>query len=207
MVKSVDEKIEFENNFWSDSTTALAWITRSLEYAVYVHNRTKEIRVLTDIEKWRHIPGSKNIADLPSRGCSIDQLIASRWWEGPEWLENSPNRWSKSNIEINENEVKREVKKSAVTLLVKEENTSSLWYTRFLSTFSRIVRVVAWILRFKNNCFSAAEGKRSGELSTEEITKAQVSVLRMMQSEIFKGPRDTFLRRFSRQRGVNKNKN
>ncbi|GBM14500.1 hypothetical protein AVEN_145157-1 [Araneus ventricosus] len=44
------------------------------------------LQMLTPIEYWRHVPGAMNPADLPSRGCSASYIIASKWWEGPEWL-------------------------------------------------------------------------------------------------------------------------
>lgn len=53
----------------------------------------KEIRELTRVETWRHVPGKMNIADLLSRGCSPRQMILSRWWEGPPMLPKNPDHW------------------------------------------------------------------------------------------------------------------
>lgn len=83
---------------WTDSCVAFYWITKNLPWNTYVHNRVKEIRVNTNTSSWYHIPGNLNWADVASRGCNAEQLLALRWWEGPVWLLMSPEEWPKSTI-------------------------------------------------------------------------------------------------------------
>ena len=106
--------LEFQEKiFWSDSSTVLWWLRKNGQWAKFVWNRVEEIRKTTDIKSWRHVPGIMNPADLPSRGCSPDQLVQTRWWEGPLWLRNSRNQWPIENFEVDQELVKSELVKSS----------------------------------------------------------------------------------------------
>ena len=49
---------------------------------------------MTNPEEWRHVPGDKNAADLPTRGVTASQLNSSQTWqEGPEFLLNDESTW------------------------------------------------------------------------------------------------------------------
>ncbi|GFV21013.1 integrase catalytic domain-containing protein [Trichonephila clavipes] len=97
---------------WSDSTTALWWIKEYGNWSVFVANRVKEIRQLTQIQSWKYVPGNMNIADLLSRGCSPRQMLNSRWWEGPSWLKQNSEFWPDGEISCEPQEVNVERKKT-----------------------------------------------------------------------------------------------
>ncbi|UYV80611.1 hypothetical protein LAZ67_19000984 [Cordylochernes scorpioides] len=97
--------------YWTDSTAVLAWIKREEIWNTFVGNRIREIRELTLPNNWRHIQGTRNPADLPSRGCSPSQLLQSKWWEGPNWLYERENKWPISTEMIDEIQVNKERKK------------------------------------------------------------------------------------------------
>lgn len=64
--------------FWTDSQIVLAWLNAPLrQWNVFVSNRVAEIQNLTAAEKWNHVKGTDNPADIVSRGYSPDQLINS----------------------------------------------------------------------------------------------------------------------------------
>ncbi|GFS34197.1 uncharacterized protein NPIL_218581 [Nephila pilipes] len=47
----------------------LSWIKKKEPWNTLVGNRVKEIRDLTNIDDWRHVPGEVNPADLATRCC------------------------------------------------------------------------------------------------------------------------------------------
>lgn len=100
-----------ELHYWTDSSTALAWIQRDKQWATFIYNRVQEIRRLTEPKSWRHVPGNLNPADLPSRGCSASKLINSGWHRGPHWLRLSPEQWPSASVIADEGEVNQEMKK------------------------------------------------------------------------------------------------
>ncbi|UYV65022.1 hypothetical protein LAZ67_3002850, partial [Cordylochernes scorpioides] len=171
---------DIKNVFWSDATTALAWIKRDDQWGTFVGNRVKEICRLSDPGDWRYVPSEWNPADLPFRGCSLSRLIQSRWWEGPSWLKLSEEYWPSRYKEPNEEEICAERKKIAVVTTVK---STDHWHMKYFSSFIKNVRMMAWIRRFINNLRSSTKVK--GELSVKEIDEAELALLKLVQAECF----------------------
>ncbi|GFW71990.1 DUF5641 domain-containing protein [Trichonephila clavipes] len=91
LTNSVVEALGWRNvttYYWSDSTTALAWILRGENWSVFVRNRVQEIK-LCNPTSWRHIPGNRNPADLTSRGFKAKYLVYLRWWKGQRWMKSA----------------------------------------------------------------------------------------------------------------------
>ena len=53
------------------------------------------------------------------------------------------------------------------------------------SKFVRLVRVTAWVLRFIDNCRSKKENRLSSELTVEELSDSENSIIRSMQRAYF----------------------
>ena len=73
-------KLDLEVILWTDSFTVLCWICNNRAWKPYVQNRVKEIREITAEYEWRHCPGEYNPADIPSRGCTGNELAESQLW-------------------------------------------------------------------------------------------------------------------------------
>ena len=73
--------------YWIDSTICLHWLFSTKRFPVFIRNRTTNILRLTDLSSWSHVSSANNLADLLSRGCSVDALRQLALWErGPIWL-------------------------------------------------------------------------------------------------------------------------
>lgn len=194
--------------YWTDSSTVITWIRKNSNWTTFVYNRVKEIREFSNCEQWRHVPGNL-------RGCTTDQLLVSRWWEGPEWLRMKSENWPSNVHEVNEEEVNKELKKCAAKdinrtiLLSRNENSTvndKLQYTAKFSEYRKSVRVLAWIKRFYFNIKNRLETRRKGDLNVEEIEHAETTLLKLIQSEVFtEGVNDSrikHLRPFNDKDGV-----
>ncbi|KAL1448077.1 hypothetical protein WDU94_013868, partial [Cyamophila willieti] len=201
LYRTVVEDYKFSGvstTFWTDSTTVLTWIQKHDQWNVFVMNRIKEIRSLSLGEscEWRHVSGTMNPADLPSRGCKMQKLLKDSWWEGPAWLRESPENWPQPNMEVDEEEVSKERKKTVVSSMVNSstEYMPKDWYCTYFSDFKKLVRFVGWIYRFYFNC-KVKEGNRMvGELSAKEYVPAEQKVLLWIQKESFEDVSDPKLK-------------
>ena len=173
---------------WTDSTVALAWIQGdSHQWKQFVGNRVAEIQSLTASDQWRHCPGTENPADLVTRGVSAEKLIHSRvWLHGPLFLETMlpDDSTVESSLEsLASPEVHLEVKIEAKTLLSSSAAPVKVLDVERWSSFSRALRVVAWVLRFHSNLKEVIVNRLSGDLSFAELSKAKVVLLRSVQEQ------------------------
>ena len=109
------------------------------------------------------MPGAKNPAYLTSRGCSVRDLLDSKWWEAPPWLQLPPEDWPSGESQPVENLVMQERRKGIVSsLLCKSDHAD--WYYIFSKDYDRIVRVLAWVLRFVSGCRKQRIGQCMGKI-------------------------------------------
>jgi hypothetical protein len=125
-----------------------------------------------------------NPADLPLRGCLPKQLWDSCWWNGPDWLKGPPDSWLRRHWTYKEEAVAEEKKKTQLCLNVLSQEIECL--TSRFSKFEKMVRMLAWMWHFINNC-KTPKCKRNGELGAHELNFAEYLVFRLVQEESFDG--------------------
>ncbi|XP_041471855.1 uncharacterized protein LOC121421260 [Lytechinus variegatus] len=156
----LDLKIDREV-FWTDSRVVLGYIkNETRRYHVFVANRVRQIRDESSPNQWRHVSTQDNPADAPSRGLTVDQLEASKWFMGPDFI------W--------ENEIPEETEEEA-TVIPKDPEVKSnthasvkgvdeLELKRFdhLSSWYRAKRAVANCLRLKSYLQKCCQARGDG---------------------------------------------
>ena len=134
--------------YGSDSTVALGWIRQDPNrWKTFVCNRVTEIQSLTTLSQWRHCPRKDNPTDLLSRGVTAEQLeIMDVWLCGPPWLAQPPRRWPPNTLPVGVS--LPEGKGSANHTLSVKVPRKLLDLTKY-SSYWKLLRVTAWILRFR----------------------------------------------------------
>ncbi|XP_075162954.1 uncharacterized protein LOC142235578 [Haematobia irritans] len=190
--------LNIENvNFWSDSTTVLTWIkTQSSQLPVYEANRVSQIQRLTNISEWRYVSSTDNPADCATRGLLPKDLKACNiWWQGPNWLTENEETWPVNKFKSNMQPaaIKPTVYSFATTKLTKPSSSEYPDLLLRYSSFNKLQRVTAYILRFYNN-IKASISKRlgsklqtiSGCLQSFELTCSRLLLVKMCQRISFK---------------------
>lgn len=89
--KSFPEIPDHMIHLFSDSRNVIFWIySGSMSWPPFVANRRKTILEGSKISQWGHVDTKENPADLPSRGCSLQELKdpdrLRLWKHGPDYL-------------------------------------------------------------------------------------------------------------------------
>ena len=179
----IDIKIDTVH-FWVDSTIVLQYINNeSKRFKVFVGNRVSEIRDQSEPKQWHHISGVDNPADDITRGLDIkDMGPQSRWVRGPEFLYKDVSEWPKQpkilDVECNDPEIRPCAVLSIVVCPFLENLKRS-------SSWTKVVRVCSWILRFLHN--SRNQIKRELYLTTIELQGANEIIFRLIQRQWYRG--------------------
>lgn len=115
-------------------------------------NRVSEILKVSDASQWRFVNTVHNPADLASRGVRAELFLNNRTWiYGPSFLLQSED-WP-----VNPDELQQlpsgdpEVKVSAAIEVsaIRDQNYAVTCLINRTSSWTRLIRVMGWILRFK----------------------------------------------------------
>ena len=150
----------------------MSWIrSQAREFKPFVSARVAEIQSNSDPSQWRHVPGELNVADDVSRGIPAERLT-DRWKHGPEFLLLPEDEWPKAESTADQNEVEKERRKiQAIMKLTSQQSTEVIDCKKF-SSWRRLVRVSAYVLRFISNLRIQLNIENKAE-STEDNAKAK----------------------------------
>ncbi|XP_054259587.1 uncharacterized protein LOC128984305 [Macrosteles quadrilineatus] len=173
---------------WCDSTIVLTWI-RTLPYRlkVFIANRISELQELVSPHSWNYVKSQDNPADCATRGLSPSQLVTHHlWWNGPEWLQSSPDSWPKPKFTPVIDDDTLEIRPNPLNVLA---TTEKIKLTDFdilekYSCFRKLVNVMAYILRFIHNL--QANDHRIGRLTCQETSSAKLRIFKLIQNTSFK---------------------
>ncbi|XP_076301722.1 uncharacterized protein LOC143219731 [Lasioglossum baleicum] len=172
---------------WSDSTIVLSWLQgRPSRWKTFVANRVSEIQNLFPPDVWHHIRSKENPADPASRGLNGDSLVNNTlWWHGPSLLSTTTLEFKEYYPTVLDTEEERRPEKTVLntTLAVATPTEPTDLLNRY-SSFTRLLRSVAWCLRFIK-CARRTSALKDICLRTEELDNARLTIVRCEQRRFF----------------------
>ncbi|XP_049289532.1 uncharacterized protein LOC125767221 [Anopheles funestus] len=105
------------------------------------------------------------------------------WWHGPKWL-CQPINWVEQTNVPNAVFSPEEMEERSIAMAVSNSGVNPIFGLR--SSYPALLRMVAYILRFRYNSQSVNRTqRRKGILSSNELQKAETTLIRISQTESF----------------------
>lgn len=162
---------------WCDSSTVLGWLNKDPSHlCTFVANRISKLSSLVSSPKWRYVATGSNPADLLSRGVPPQVLGGTPlWWKGPVWLALDPSQWPR-RPDIN---LERELPELKAGIMLASVETEEMGLG--ISSYERLIRVVAWVLRFGSQCRGKGKSDLSLFLTLTELRLAKLAMMKHCQ--------------------------
>ncbi|XP_058467076.1 uncharacterized protein LOC131439990 [Malaya genurostris] len=183
---------------WTDSRTVCSWLqSDQYKFKQFVAFRIGEILELTRVTDWRWVPTKLNIADVLTKwghGSSLNS--DGEWFNGASFLYLHEEDWPRKEKPFEETS---EEARGVVLFLQLVDNVA-------ISRWATLVRVIAYAVRFTENCKRKKKGQpvvtiqatanqqRSIEtkyptvlqpLQQEELQKAEIILWKQVQFDSF----------------------
>lgn len=176
-----------EIHFWSDSHTVIRWIRADhRKYKQYVANRVSEILEFSDEDQWHWCPTLDNPADKGTRSIfPIEYNPEGMWKTGPKFLLGGEEEWPlECGMTKREDRSEDELKSKFFVMnsIICVDMIDNI--IDRTSSYVKVRRQVAWILRFIKNLRCGNE-KTCGELTVEEESNAENIICRQIQKKHF----------------------
>ncbi|XP_055617605.1 uncharacterized protein LOC129762983 [Toxorhynchites rutilus septentrionalis] len=173
-----------EKFYWTDARDVLCWIRSDhRQYSVYVGWRVSEILETTDASCWKWVCSKDNVADEATKWKrQLNIRSDSRWIRGPNFLWQAKHAWPTEPF----NTISTTEKLRAHLLYHNVVQEPLIQVDKF-SSWHRLMRIVATVLRFVENLRYKARGKdrKIGPLTNDELRGASNLLYRQTQSESF----------------------
>ena len=185
--------------FWTDSQVALSYIkSQTRRFKTFVASRIQTIKDHPDVAQWQYVLSKSNPADYGSRGLDGTCLAKVKmWYEGPKFLWEPESSWKRHRTikEIDTDDP--ETKKGLFVNMIEVKTDILETLETCLSSWNKMRRVFALVLKFKTNLLRKAFPKRNKTelhqqigtseqlLNVAEIEAAGKKIIKMAQSRVF----------------------
>ena len=193
--RELELPISAKSVFWTDSTAVLCYVKNETNrYHSFVANRVALIRDGSEPNQWNHVGGDKNPADHASRGLTADNFLRQvHWLTGPEFIWQHESLWptqmeAVEDISDEDPEVKRKVKSCTTSL--RKGCDPLLEYPQKCPSWFHLQKIIAWLMRYKDNLLRASKGDRALRetpkyTTLEEIRRAERELFKNVQRRAF----------------------
>ncbi|XP_065219651.1 uncharacterized protein LOC135845113 [Planococcus citri] len=151
LIKFVSLELCIEEIFcFSDSQVVLSWIKIDpVKLKQFVSNRVSVINSLVDKSRWFYVEGSKNPADLGTRGITASKFLSSECWlKGANFLHENESFEQYVSVEFHLVEKIPEMKLENVCNVIAIVNHPVLSIVNYKSSFYFSISIVAWWIRY-----------------------------------------------------------
>lgn len=171
---------------FSDSQIVLAWLkTDATKLQTYVGNRVRAILESAHGCHWYYVNTADNPADCLSRGLKpLELKDFDLWWHGPSFL---LGRTCTFQSECDLPDVLPELKhidSKIVCATISSQDFDVIEHLKRFSNINKIIRILAYVLRFYNNTKCKVD-KHTGFLSSIETERSLHMIVKHEQKKFY----------------------